>query len=135
VNGLIWIGIEHNGRKQPLRQVGEGEAVGPLILGSGGCYQRIDLFLVEAKLMQWLRQYRSALFVVRPMELQNLSRAASDRWIEGAEAVCAHYYGGRESTVPETVDAANEGVYAGSVFMVHLRCLSRLSQSVGFIDQ
>ena len=44
-------------------------------------------------------------------------------------------YRRRQGGVGDAVDAANECVHPGAVFVVHLRVLARLCERIGLVDE
>ena len=67
---------------------------------------------------------------------QHVGGAPPHGRIERAQPVGAHDDGGRKAlALAMPVDAADERVHAGAVFVVHLRRLARLRERVGFVDQ
>jgi hypothetical protein len=55
--------------------------------------------------------------------------------VQSVQSVGAHQHHGGEPTIGESIDAADEGIDARPVLMVHLVGFTRLRQGVGLVDQ
>ncbi len=99
--------IEHDRRCQPLHQVGEGEAIVPTRLHSGGRHQGFDLARRPVQALKQRRQRRAPLQVVGPLEDQHIGRPAPHRRVKGAESICAHDH--RRKTEMQEAPADDRG--------------------------
>ena len=77
----------------------------------------------------------ASLFVTRSGKRENVGSTPPHCRIECIQTVRAHDDSGRKFCIGDAVDAADEGVHAGTVFVVHLRGFARLRQRIGLIDQ
>ena len=71
--------------------------------------------------------------LVGAFKSENVCRPPFHSGVESAEPVRTHNDGGRQAAITDTVDAANECINAGAVFVMHLRRLARLRERVHLV--
>jgi hypothetical protein len=81
------------------------------------------------------REKRLSELKSRAGELEHRSCAATNGGVQGVEPVGAHDGQARQFGGSHIVDASNQRIHAGPVFMVHLRQFARLRERVCFINE
>src|SRR6185437_1796792 len=134
-NRPIRIGIKHERWQEPLRQVGEGEARRALAGGSGDLHQPINLRCVESRLAQRTLNHRAPLNLVGAPEFEYVGGTTLHRRVDSGKAVGAEDHRRWQALLRQAIYAADEGVDASAVLVVHLSIFAALGQRVGFIDE
>jgi hypothetical protein len=76
------VGVEHDGRQEALRQIGERKAIGAIAPRTGGHDHPLDQRRREAELAKRSLEQGAALLVVGPLKQENVGGTPLDRGIE-----------------------------------------------------
>lgn len=94
-----------------------------------------DLPLRKTKLPKRSCEHGAPLLFARPFEEKDISCAPLDGRVESFRPICAHNDNGGQTTVAQATNPSDEGIHAGTIFVMHLGKLPRLPDSVSFINE
>lgn len=107
----------HSGASPPRLDVGERERRAAIALPGGGD-EGVNLLAVRGDAGQRQCEQLAALLLRRPLECLDQRGPTDDRWVEGAEAVCAEDDQQPSAQATRVVDLLDDRVDANSVFVM-----------------